>query len=59
MVVGEFPAQADLFDKLVLGAQLEGFVAQRLASPYLPGVLTRDWLKIKRPGRQEGRTWRK
>ena len=44
MVVGDFPAQADLFDKLVLGAQLEDFVAKRLASPYLPGVLTRDWL---------------
>jgi bifunctional non-homologous end joining protein LigD len=59
VVVGEFPADAPLFDQLVMGAQLEGFVAKRLASPYQPGVVSRDWLKIKRPGWQEGRTWRK
>jgi bifunctional non-homologous end joining protein LigD len=58
-VVGDFPAEADLFGQLVLGAKLEGFVAKRLASPYMPGMLSRDWLKIKRPGWQEGRTWRK
>lgn len=56
---GDFPAEAALFDQAVLGARLEGFVAKRLASPYLPGVRTRDWLKIKRPGWQEGRTWKK
>jgi bifunctional non-homologous end joining protein LigD len=59
VVVGDFPAEADLFGQLVLGAKLEGFVAKRLASPYMPGMLSRDWLKIKRPGWQEGRTWRK
>jgi bifunctional non-homologous end joining protein LigD len=59
VVVGDFPAQADLFGQLVLGAKLEGFVAKRLSSPYMPGMLSRDWLKIKRPGWQEGRTWRK
>ncbi|MGW2563640.1 ATP-dependent DNA ligase [Streptomyces sp. NPDC001514] len=27
-----------------------GVVAKRLASPYLPGRRTRDWIKIKHPG---------
>jgi len=58
VVVGDFPAEAGLFDRFVLGAKLEGFVAKRLASTYQPGVISRDWLKIKRPGWQEGRTWR-
>ncbi|HSV79070.1 MAG TPA: hypothetical protein VLK85_07660 [Ramlibacter sp.] len=57
--VGDFPAEAGLFDRFVLGARLEGFVAKRLASTYKPGVISRDWIKIKRPGWQEGRTWRK
>ena len=30
--------------------RLEGVVAKRLGSPYLPGVRSPDWLKIKRPG---------
>jgi bifunctional non-homologous end joining protein LigD len=59
VVVGDLPADAALFDQVVLGAKLEGFVAKRLASPYQPGVISRDWLKVKRPGWQEGRTWRK
>jgi bifunctional non-homologous end joining protein LigD len=59
VVVGHFPADADLFNKLVLGAKLEGFVAKRLASTYQPGVISRDWRKVKRPGWQEGRTWKK
>jgi bifunctional non-homologous end joining protein LigD len=32
---------------------LEGVVAKRLDSPYQPGVRTRDWVKVKRVGRQE------
>jgi bifunctional non-homologous end joining protein LigD len=59
VVVGEFPAEADLFGQLVLAARLEGFVAKRVASAYMPGVLSSEWLKIKRPDWQEGRTWRK
>lgn len=59
LVVGDLPAEAELFDQAVLGARLEGFVAKRRESPYLPGVRSRDWLKIKREGWQEGRTWRK
>lgn len=58
VIIGDFPAEAALFHQAVLGAKLEGFVAKRLASPYQPGVRTRDWLKIKREGWQEGRTWR-
>ena len=32
---------------------LEGVVAKRLTSVYQPGRRTADWIKIKRPGRQE------
>jgi len=59
VIVRELPARAELFDAAVLGAKLEGFVAKRLASAYAPGVRSPDWLKIKRPGWQEARTWRK
>lgn len=58
VLVGDFPAEAELFEQLVMGAKLEGFVAKRKTSPYQPGVVSSDWLKIKRPGWQEGRTWR-
>jgi len=58
VAVSELPAEADLFNRFVMGVKLEGFVAKRLASAYQPGVISRDWLKIKRPGWQEGRTWR-
>jgi bifunctional non-homologous end joining protein LigD len=58
VIVGDFPAEAGLFEQAVVAARLEGFVAKRLASPYQPGIRSRDWLKIKRPGWQEGRTWR-
>jgi bifunctional non-homologous end joining protein LigD len=33
--------------------KLEGIMAKRLESTYLPGKRTRDWLKIKAHGRQE------
>src|SRR5204863_735236 len=33
--------------------QLEGIMAKRLDSRYLPGKRTRDWLKIKTHGEQE------
>jgi bifunctional non-homologous end joining protein LigD len=59
VIVGELPAEAAFFDQAVIGAKLEGFVAKRRDSIYTPGVRSRDWLKIKRPGWQEGRTWRK
>jgi bifunctional non-homologous end joining protein LigD len=33
-----------------LQLNLEGIMAKRLTAPYRPGVRSRDWLKIKRPG---------
>ena len=36
--------------RAALELSLEGIVAKRLASTYQPGVRSRDWLKIKRPG---------
>jgi bifunctional non-homologous end joining protein LigD len=59
VIVGDFAADAALFQTIVMGAKLEGLVAKRRTSPYQPGVRSRDWLKIKRPDWQEGRTWRK
>jgi ATP-dependent DNA ligase len=58
VVVGDLPAQAELFQEAVVGARLEGFVAKRRDSVYTPGVRSPHWLKIKRPGWQEGRSWR-
>jgi ATP-dependent DNA ligase len=34
--------------------KLEGLVAKRASSNYLPGERTTDWRKIKRPGRAAG-----
>jgi len=58
VVVGDFRAEADLFGKLVLGANWKGSWPKRLASPYTPGVVSPDRRKLKRPGWQEGRIWR-
>jgi ATP-dependent DNA ligase len=44
VVVGELQAQTDLFERYVLGAELEGFIAKRADSTYQPGVVSRDWL---------------
>jgi bifunctional non-homologous end joining protein LigD len=30
--------------------KLEGVVGKLAASPYVPGVRTRNWVKVKRPG---------
>lgn len=57
VVVGHLPAQAELFEHAV-ALKLEGYVAKRLDSPYQPGIVSPDWLKIKRDGWQEGRTWK-
>jgi len=59
ITVGEFAADAALFNTIVIGTELEGFVAKKRDSVYQPGVKTRAWLKMKRAGWQEGRTWRK
>jgi bifunctional non-homologous end joining protein LigD len=50
LVVGDLPAQAELFEQAVEPLLLEGFVAKRRTSSYQPGVRSPDWLKIKRKG---------
>jgi bifunctional non-homologous end joining protein LigD len=50
LVVGDLPAQAELFEQAVQPLLLEGFVAKRRTSSYQPGVRSPDWLKIKRKG---------
>jgi ATP-dependent DNA ligase len=42
------------FYEHVVGEQLEGVVAKRLASRYLPGRRTGAWIKIKPPFHQSG-----
>lgn len=59
LFVKDLPADSGLFKAMELaGLKIEGVVAKRKASTYQPGVRSPDWLKIKRPGWQEGRTWR-
>lgn len=53
MYVQDFDADASLFPRFVLAYELEGFVAKRKSSPYLPGVRSDDWRKIKRKGAVE------
>jgi bifunctional non-homologous end joining protein LigD len=50
LLVGDLPAQAELFTEGVEPLLLDGFVAKRRASIYTPGVRSRDWQKIKRRG---------
>ena len=38
----------EAYFKAALGMGLEGVMAKRLASPYLPGVRSHDWIKIKK-----------
>jgi bifunctional non-homologous end joining protein LigD len=39
-----------LFNDAVLGLHLEGLVAKRDDSIYVPGIRSRDWVKVKRKG---------
>jgi bifunctional non-homologous end joining protein LigD len=57
LYVSDLPAEASLFAQAVLPLKLEGFIAKRKDSQYTSG-LSPHWIKIKRPGWQEGRTWR-
>ena len=38
----------EAYFKAALGIGLEGVMAKRLASPYLPGIRSHDWIKIKK-----------
>jgi bifunctional non-homologous end joining protein LigD len=60
LFVKDLPTDAAVFHAMVgAGLGIEGVVAKRRDSVYQPGVRSRDWSKIKRPGWQEGRNWRK
>lgn len=51
LLVGHFTEGGrDLFARGVLLHELEGLVAKRLGSPYVPAVRSRDWVKVKRKG---------
>ena len=50
LYVGDLPAREELFAQAVLPLQLEGFVAKRRDSAYVPGERSPHWLKIKRKG---------
>jgi bifunctional non-homologous end joining protein LigD len=56
VIVSDFPAEVDLFESVVLGSK-GGFVARRMASPYVPGVISADWRNVKRAGWQKGGIW--
>jgi bifunctional non-homologous end joining protein LigD len=59
LFVKDLPADADVFKAMVgAGLEIEGVMAKRRASIYQPGVRSPDWVKIKRPGWQEGRNWK-
>lgn len=58
VIVGYLPADASVWREIVLGAQLEGVVAKEKSSLYLPGVVSKSWQKIKRPGWNKGRRWK-
>ncbi len=49
--VGHFDEGGDrLFDQAVMQLKLEGIVAKRMNSLYVPGIRSVDWVKVKRPG---------
>jgi ATP-dependent DNA ligase len=58
LVVKDLPCDARLFAEVVEPLSLEGFVAKRKGSAYLPGVVSPDGGKIKRKGWQKGRSWK-
>ena len=50
MLVGHLDREGDWLYQCALDLQLEGIVGKRLDSVYTPGLRSKDWLKIKRPG---------
>lgn len=58
LFVPDLLAKAEVFHALVAaGLPIEGVVAKRRDSRYLPGVQSDRWRKIKRPGWCKGRVW--
>lgn len=59
LMAADFRASAAVFAALVgAGLPIEGVMAKRREGVYRPNERTSEWLKIKRPGWQEGRAWR-
>lgn len=50
LVVSDFEGEGRLLYDQAVQLKLEGIVAKRKDSRYVPGQRTADWLKIKRPG---------
>jgi len=51
LAVGHFEEDIPrIFNDAVLGLKLEGLVAKRDDSIYVPGSRSRDWIKVKRKG---------
>ncbi|MDM0036834.1 RNA ligase family protein [Variovorax sp. J22P271] len=51
LVVGHFEEEIPrIFKDAVLGLELEGLVAKRMDSVYVPGVRSSEWVKVKRKG---------
>lgn len=50
LVVSDFEGEGRLLYDQAVQLKLEGIVAKRKDSLYVPGQRTADWLKIKRPG---------
>jgi DNA ligase D-like protein (predicted ligase) len=47
-IVDSFPEKGEDYFQAALKTGIEGVVAKRLASRYLPGIRSQDWIKIKR-----------
>lgn len=47
-VIDFLQEDGEAYFKAALGMGLEGVMAKRLASPYLPGIRSHDWIKIKK-----------
>lgn len=47
-IIDFMPEDGEAYFKAALGMGLEGVMAKRLASPYLPGIRSQDWIKIKK-----------
>lgn len=50
LAVGYIEEAGEQLYRQALALELEGIVAKDLASPYVPGVRSADWIKVKRPG---------
>ena len=47
-IADSFPERGEDYFQAALNAGIEGVVAKRLDSQYLPGIRSQDWIKIKK-----------